>query len=173
MKLSDFLEKNLINSTKANDLVSGFIKELQNHLEKNNLNIGNGSKFVVSDINDDIVSLIDISNGNEIKTSNFTKDDLNNIDLGSNIIFENNKFVITDEKFEITNLDAKAKLDDLYFNLEDEEGSLFSVKKIDDDKIYLTNTQEGSYFSISKEKYPDFEVGDILRKENGKYTLEQ
>lgn len=173
MKLSDFLEKNLINSTKANDLVSGFIKELQNHLEKNNLNIGNGSKFVVSDINDDIVSLIDISNGNEIKTSNFTKDDLNNIDLGSNIIFENNKFVITDEKFEITNLDAKAKLDDLYFNLEDEEGSLFSVKKIDDDKIYLTNTQEGGYFSISKEKYPDFEVGDILRKENGKYTLEQ
>lgn len=173
MKLSDFLEKNLINSTKANDLVSGFIKELQNHLEKNNLNIGNGSKFVVSDINDDIVSLIDISNGNEIKTSNFTKDDLNNIDLGSNIIFENNKFVITDEKFEITNLDAKAKLDDLYFNLEDEEGSLFSVKKIDDDKIYLTNTQEGGYFSISKEKYPEFKVGDILRKENGKYNLEQ
>ena len=34
MKLSDFLEKNFINSTKANDLVSGFIKELQNHLEK-------------------------------------------------------------------------------------------------------------------------------------------
>ncbi len=173
MKLSDFLEKNLINSTKANDLVSGFIKELQNHLEKNNLNIGNDSKFVVSDINDDIVSLIDISNGNEIKTSNFTKDDLNNIDLGANIIFENNKFVITDEKFEITNLDAKAKLDDLYFNLEDEEGSLFSVKKIDDDKIYLTNTQEGGYFSISKEKYPEFKVGDILRKENGKYNLEQ
>ena len=173
MKLSDFLEKNLINSTKANDLVSGFIKELQNHLEKNNLNNGNGSKFVVSDINDDIVSLIDISNGNEIKTSNFTKDDLNNIDLGANIIFENNKFVITDEKFEITNLDAKAKLDDLYFNLEDEEGSLFSVKKIDDDKIYLTNTQEGGYFSISKEKYPEFKVGDILRKENGKYNLEQ
>lgn len=173
MKLSDFLEKNLINSTKTNDLVSGFIKELQNHLEKNNLNIGNGSKFVVSDINDDIVSLIDISNGNEIKTSNFTKDDLNNIDLGANIIFENNKFVITDEKFEITNLDAKAKLDDLYFNLEDEEGSLFSVKKIDDDKIYLTNTQEGGYFSISKEKYPEFKVGDILRKENGKYNLEQ
>ena len=171
MKLSDFLEKNLINSTKANDLVSGFIKELQNHLEKNNLNIGNGSKFVVSDINDDIVSLIDISNGNEIKTSNFTKDDLNNIDLGANIIFENNKFFITDEKFEITNLDAKAKLDDLYFNLEDEEGSLFSVKKIDDDKIYLTNTQEGGYFSISKEKYPEFKVGYILRKENGKYNL--
>lgn len=141
--------------------------------KKNNLNIGNGSKFVVSDINDDIVSLIDISNGNEIKTSNFTKDDLNNIDLGANIIFENNKFVITDEKFEITNLDAKAKLDDLYFNLEDEEGSLFSVKKIDDDKIYLTNTQEGGYFSISKEKYPEFKVGDILRKENGKYNLEQ
>ena len=154
-------------------MVSGFIKELKNHFEKNNLNIGNGSKFVVSDINDDIVSLIDISNGNEIKTSNFTKDDLNNIDLGANIIFENNKFVITDEKFEITNLDAKAKLDDLYFNLEDEEGSLFSVKKIDDDKIYLTNTQEGGYFSISKEKYPEFKVGDILRKENGKYNLEQ
>ena len=45
--------------------------------------------------------------------------------------FENNRFVLTDERFEISNLEAKAKLDDLYFNLEEEEGSLFSVKKID------------------------------------------
>ena len=129
MKLSDFLERNLTNSTKANELVSGFIQELQNHLENSELNIEDGSKFVVTDINDNMVSLVDISNGNEIKTSGFNKDVLTNLDLGSNVIFENNKFVLTDEKFEITNLEAKAKLDDLYFNLEEEEGSLFSVKK--------------------------------------------
>lgn len=173
MKLSDFLEKNLINSIKANDLVSGFIKELQNHLENSELNIRDGSKFVVSDINDEEVTLIDISNGNEIKTSNFDKDNLINLDLGLNVIFENNKFTLTDEKFEITNIAAKAKLDDLYFNLEEEEGSLFLVKKIDDDKIYLTNAQEGGYFSVPKERYPDFKVGDVLKKENGKYNLEK
>ena len=139
MKLSDFLERNLTNSTKANELFSDFIKELQKHLENSELNIEDGSKFVVTDINDNMVSLVDISNGNEIKTSSFSKDVLTNLDLGSNVIFENNKFVLTDERFEITNLKAKAKLDDLYFNLEEEEGSLFSVKKIDDDKIYLTN----------------------------------
>ena len=50
---------------------------------------------------------------------------------------------------------------------------MFSVKKIDDDKIYLTNIQEGGYFSISKDKYPDFNVGDTLKKEHGKYILEQ
>ena len=173
MKLSDFLERNLTNSTKANELVSDFIKELQNHLENSELNIEDGSKFVVTDINDNMVSLVDISNGNEIKTSGFRKAVLTNLDLGSNVIFENNRFVLTDERFEITNLKAKAKLDDLYFNLEEEEGSLFSVKKIDRDKIYLTNLEEGGYFSISKEKYPDFKVGDILKKENGKYNLEQ
>ena len=172
MKLSDFLERNLTNSTKANELVSGFIQELQNHLENSELNIEDGSKFVVTDINDNMVSLVDISNGNEIKTSGFSKDVLTDLDLGSNVIFENNRFVLTGERFEITNLEAKAKLDDLYFNLE-EEGSLFSVKKIDRDKIYLTNLEEGGYFSISKEKYPDFKVGDILKKENGKYNLEQ
>ena len=170
MKLSEFLKNNL-NTT--NDLVSDFIRELQNHLENSELNIEDGSKFVVTDINDNMVSLVDISNGNEFKTSSFTKDVLNNLDLGSNIIFKNNKFVLTDEKFEITNIEAKAKLDDLYFNLEDEEGSLFSVKKIDNDKIYLTNIQEGGYFSIPKEKYPNFKVGDTLKKENGKYNLDQ
>ncbi len=172
MKLSDFLERNLNSVNKTNDFVTSFINELQNHLANSELNIKDGSKFVVTDINGETVSLVDISNGNELKVSTFEKETLNNIDLGSNIIFENNKFILTDEKFEITNLNAKAKLDDLYFNLEDEEGSLFSVKEIKDDKIYLTNTQEGGYFSISKEKYPDFKVGDILKKENGKYILE-
>ena len=60
MKLSDFLERNLTNSTKANELVSDFIKELQNHLENSELNIEDGSKFVVTDINDNMVSLVDI-----------------------------------------------------------------------------------------------------------------
>ena len=57
MKLSDFLERNLTNSTKANELVSDFIKELQNHLENSELNIEDGSKFVVTDINDNIAIL--------------------------------------------------------------------------------------------------------------------
>ena len=143
------------------------------HLENAELNIENGSKFVVTDINDDTVSLVNIENGDELKTSNFRKDDLINLDLGSNVIFKDNRFSLTNEEFEITNLNAKSKLDDLFFNIDEEEGSLFSIKKIDDDKIYLANIQEGGYFSISKDKYPDFNVGDTLKKEHGKYILEQ
>lgn len=173
MNLSEFLEKKLSDSNKTNNLVSDFIKDLQNHLENAELNIENGSKFVVTDINGDMVSLVNIENGDELKTSNFRKDDLINLDLGSNVIFKDNRFSLTNEKFEITNLNAKSKLDDLFFNIDEEEGSLFSVKKIDDDKIYLTNIQEGGYFSISKDKYPDFNVGDTLKKEHGKYILEQ
>ena len=164
MNLSEFLEKKLSDSNKTNNLVSDFIKDLQNHLENAELNIENGSKFVVTDINDDTVSLVNIENGDELKTSNFRKDDLINLDLGSNVIFKDNRFSLTNEEFEITNLNAKSKLDDLFFNIDEEEGSLFSVKKIDNDKIYLTNIQEGGYFSISKDKYPDFNVGDTVKK---------
>ena len=131
MNLSEFLEKKLSDSNKTNNLVSDFIKDLQNHLENAELNIENGSKFVVTDINDDMVSLVNIENGDELKTSNFRKDDLINLDLGSNVIFKDNKFSLTNEEFEITNLNAKSKLDDLFFNIDEEEGSLFSVKKID------------------------------------------
>ena len=141
--------------------------------ENAELNIENGSKYVVTDINDNTVSLVNIENGDELKTSNFRKEDFANLDLGSNVIFKDNRFSLTNEEFEITNLNAKSKLDDLFFNIDEEEGSLFSVKKIDDDKIYLTNIQEGGYFSISKDKYPDFNVGDTLKKEHGKYILEQ
>ena len=61
MNLSEFLEKKLSDSNKTNNLVSSFIKELQNHLENSELNIKNGSKFVVTDINGENVSLIDLS----------------------------------------------------------------------------------------------------------------
>lgn len=173
IKLSEFLEKNLTNSNKTNDFVSDFLQELKSHLNKAELNIENNSKFVVTDINNNTVSLIDISNGNELETTDISKEDLNNLDLGSNIIFKDNKFALTNEKFEITNRDVKLKLEDLYFCLEEENNDLFSVQKIDDNKIYLTNLEEGGYFSISSEKYPDFKVNDILKKVDGKYTLQQ
>ena len=172
MNLSEFLEKKLNGSQRESSSVSDFINTLQSCLKNSELNIENGSKFVVSDICNKTVCLIDISNGKEIKTSNFKPEVFNNLDLGSSVIFKNNQFFLADEKFEITNLEAKAKLDDLYFNLEEEEGALFSVKKIDEEKIYLTNIQEGGYFSIPREKYPDFKVGDVLKKENGRYNLE-
>lgn len=173
MNLSEFFEKKLSDSNKTNNFISDFIKELQNQVENTKLNIENNSKFVVTDINEELVSLVNISNGYELKTSNFEKTDLINLHLGSNVIFKDNKFTLTNEEFEITNLNAKAKLDDLYFNLNEEEGSLFSVKKIDDNKIYLTNLEEGGYFSISKDQYPDVNIGDTLRKEHGTYILEK
>ena len=59
----------------------------------------------------------------------------------------------------------------MYFCLEQEKNAVYSVSDVSDEKIYLSNTKEGGYFSIPKEAYPDFKVGDLVKNVNGKYTL--
>ena len=59
----------------------------------------------------------------------------------------------------------------MYFCLKQEENAIYSVVKIEKNKIYLTNIKEHGLFSICKEKYPNLKVGDFIKNSNGKYIL--
>ena len=179
--------------------LSSFTEELQNvfnNLIKNlssiNLNKLDDSIYVVRDINDNKLSIVNIANGEEsdiyiaysqevrqqlqkdnIKSNiyDMSKEDFYSLNLGSNLEIKNSICKPYHDKVKIENAQAIAKLEDMFFCLEQEKDAIFSVCDISDDKIYLTNTNEGGYFSIPKEGYPDFKVGDLIKNNNGKYTL--
>lgn len=188
------------NNNKSNDLISVFIKELGKVVE-NLVNQGNlkdfnkleeGTIYVVRDINDEKLSLVNIDNGKEfdiyavssekeIEKLNdagifnniyqISKEDLYSLNLGSGITVKNYNCILYDSEIKIESIknpEALSKLENMYFCLEDEKGTTYSVSEISNDKIYLTDTKEGGYFSIPKDKYPDFKVGDFVKNENGK-----
>lgn len=197
MNLNDFNSLNNNNEPK-NNFLGNLIDSLQNTL-KNFIKNPPSSSIdleesicVITDINDEKLSLVNIENGQDLdiyvsyskdKIENLrnqyiadnifeiSKEDLYSLNLGSNIILKNGKCLLYQDDIEITNQEAVAKLEDLYFCLEQEKNAEYLVSNISDGKIYLTNTKEGGYFSILKEAYPDFQIGDIVKNVNGKYIL--
>lgn len=143
--------------------------------------------YVISDISDNSINVVDIDNGNEIKVYISIDEgiDLNSnnniiykmdkfeflkLNLTDNIIMKNNKLYSNTEKVEIKNDLAWRILADLYMEEEESEGMKYIVKEIKDNRIYLTNEDgTGGYFSIYKELYPNFEIGDIVLKEKKEY----
>ena len=173
MDIGNFFEKNLKQENNSkNNFISNFLSALQNSLENNNSKI-EGHIFVVNDVNDDKLSVIDIDNGKEfdIFKSEMSENDFYSLNLGSRITVENGKYLPFTGEFEIKNKSVAAQLEDLFFCLDEERNATYSVTEISDDKIFLTNTQEGGHFSIPKQIYPDFKVGDLVKNENGKYVL--
>ena len=174
---------------KSNNFISNFIDELSKALDKtvnsnihNSMNLEEGSIYVVQDFNDEKFSLVDVNTGeestvyitydeNRIDSNVFqmSKNDFYSLDLGSNLIFQNGKLSVYNGKFSLCNK-AASKLEDMYFSIEQDKNSTFLVDKITDKKIFLTYSDGSGYFSIYKEAYPDFQVGDSLKKENGKYV---
>lgn len=197
MNLNDFNSLNNNNEPK-NNFLGNLIDSLQNTL-KNFIKSPPSSSIdleesicVITDINDEKLSLVNIENGQDLdiyvsyskdKIENLrnqyiadnifeiSKEDLYSLNLGSNIILKNGKCHLYQDDIEITNQEAVAKLEDLYFCLEQEKNAEYLVSNISVGKIYLTNTKEGGYFSILKEAYPDFQIGDIVKNVNGKYIL--
>lgn len=169
-----------IEPKKANNFISNFINELSKALEKNtssdittSMSLQEGCIYVVQDFNDEQFSLVNASNGEECTIDSnilqLSKNDFYSLDLGSNLIFQNGKFSIYNGEISLCNKAAR-KLEDMYFSLEQDKNSTFIVDKITDKKIFLTYSDGSGYFSIYKEAYPDFQVGDCLKKENGKYV---
>ena len=84
---------------------------------------------------------------------------------------KDNKLYSNSEKIEIKNNLAWRLLSDLYMEERETDGQRYEVADIKENKVYLTNADgTGGYFSIHKELYPDFEVGDIVQKNNRKYS---
>ena len=177
MNIENFNHNLENNNNNSKNFITNFIKELGNALEKliePQKSLSEDTIFVVRDINDKCLTVVNIENGNEFEISdNISKEVIDNLSLGSALTFKDGKYIPYNKEFKIKNSEAMAKLDDMYFCLEDEKNAVYSVKEISQDKIYLTNVKEGGFFSIPKSKYPDFKLGDLVKNENGKYVLQK
>ena len=194
-ELSNYLQ-NLKDKEQNNQSVDSVYKEMQEYYEErekimNTTNLEEDKTYVVSGIRDNAIKVVDIENGNEIKvyisTDSETLDKLNsngiydriyqmdkseflNLNLTDNIIIKDDKLYSNSEKIEIKNNLAWRLLSDLYMGERETDGQRYEVADIKENKVYLTNADgSGGYFSIHKELYPDFEVGDIVQKNNRKY----
>ncbi len=195
-ELSNYLQ-NLKDKEQNNQGVDNVYKEMQEYYDErerimNTTNLEEDKTYVVSGIRDNAIKVVDIENGNEIKvyisTDSETLDKLNsngiydriykmdklellNLNLTDNIIIKDDKLYSNSEKIEIKNNLAWRLLSDLYMGERETDGQRYEVADIKESKVYLTNADgSGGYFSIHKELYPDFEVGDIVQKNNGKYS---
>lgn len=195
-ELSNYLQ-NLKDKEQNNQSVDSVYKEMQEYYDErerimNTTNLEEDKTYVVSGIRDNSIKVVDIENGNEIKvyisTDSETLDKLNSngiydriykmdkseflkLNLTDNIIIKDDKLYSNSEKIEIKNNLAWRLLSDLYMGEIETEGQRYEVADIKENKVYLTNADgSGGYFSIHKELYPDFEVGDIVQKNNRKYS---
>jgi len=186
MNLENFNLGKFIFSNETKNFISEFINELAKTLNKErNMNIG-----VVYGLENEKITLLNLENGKEeniyIYTSNETLEKLHNQGIYENIykmdkldfynLYSGQKVQLNGDKCElyngeidIKNDDAWYKLDDLYGVLRDNENTNFVVQKITGDKIYLTHENGSGSIYTYKELYPDFNVGDIVKRVNGKY----
>lgn len=187
------LERETIEKQRAKEM-EDFIHQLEKFVNNKNplRNKIEERICVVKDRKDERLTLVNIENGEEldiflakseqdIKRLNerystnhiyrISEEDFYQIDLGESLSLEDGKCNVYHEKIDIKNKDAFQKLEDLYFNLKEEEGQEFTVDKITKDKIFLEG-KEGGYFSIYKKAYPNFKIGNTVKKEDGKYILE-
>lgn len=198
-ELSKYLQNNKnekednINGKNINE-INTEVQDYHNEREENMnvIKLKEDKTYVVSDISDNSINVVDIENGDEIKVYVSTDDEnmkkLNNdgifnkiykmdkteflnLNLTDNIVMKENKLYSNSNKIEIKNNLAWRILSDLYMGEKETEGKQYKVTELKEDKVYLTNADgTGGYFSIHKELYPDFEVGDIVIKNNREYS---
>ena len=200
MELGDFknLEKNLLENEKLNNIITSFIKELSDFLEKDNknniLNVGEGEINFIGNISNEKIELLNPDTGEQknvyVSISKETTEKLNeqgiyndiyqmnkmdfyNLSIGDKVIMNNGKFKEYNEEIEI-------KDDKIWFMINDIKNALakcenldFTVEKISNDKIYLSLNENKDYVEIYRELYPDLKIGDIVTRTNGQYIKKE
>ena len=174
---------NFLNNNNKNDnFITEFLEALKNSVQKFSNSLSEESIYVITDIDDKKLYLTDIDSGIETeiyvdftdKNNNsysISKENFRTLDLGKFVTVKNSSILPFTSEVKIENKSVAAQLEDIFFCLEHEKDAVYSVTEISDDKIFLTDTKEGGYFSILKEVYPDFKTGDLLKKVDGKYIL--
>lgn len=187
------LQNDILNKKNRNDdNIGKFLNEVKEQLE-NDKNVKNDKVsdiFVVSDISDNKITIVDPKSGNEkeyllkIKDLEFNnkensknleviemeKKDFLNLNITDNVKISDGKCIVTNEQIKIENENAMEILSDLYMNEKEMEGQEFKICEEKENKLFLTNNDgTGGYFSIYKEAYPDLKVGDVVKRENKRY----
>lgn len=193
------LGKNILESDTINNIVTSFIKELSDFLknsktkdttENNILNIEEGEINFIGDISNEKVELLNPDTGEQKKVyiaiSDEVKRNLNSkgitsdiyemdvmdfydLSIGDKVIMNNGKFKEHNEEIEIKDDKIWFVINDIKSSLNKFENLEFTVEKIDNDKVYLSTEGYDGYAKEYRELYPDFKVGDIVKRVNGKY----
>ena len=190
------LQNNIFNKKNSNEPNDGKIGEILNEVKEkleNDKNVKNGKEsdiFVVSDISDNKITIVDPKSGKEkeyllkikglefknkensknLEVVEMEKSDFLNLNITDNVKISDGKCIVTNEQIKIENENAMEILSDLYMNEKEMEGQEFKICEEKENKLFLTNNDgTGGYFSIYKEAYPDFKVGDVVKRVNKKY----
>ena len=200
MELGDFknLGKNLLENEKLNNIITSFIKELSDFLEKNSknniLNIGEGEINFIGNISNEKIELLNPDTGEQknvyVSISKETTEKLNekgiyddiyqmnkidfyNLSIGDKVIMNNGKFKEYNGEIEIKDDKIWFMINDIKSALSKCENLDFTVEKISNDKIYLSLNENKDYVEIYRELYPDLKIGDIVTRTNGQYIKKE
>ena len=200
MELGDFknLGKNLLENEKLNNIITSFIKELSDFLEKDNknniLNVGEGEINFIGNISNEKIELLNPDTGEQknvyVSISKETTEKLNEQGIYNDIYQMNkidfynlsigDKVIMNNGKFKEYNGEIEIKDDKIWFMINDIKSALskcenldFTVEKISNDKIYLSLNENKDYVEIYRELYPDLKIGDIVTRTNGQYIKKE
>lgn len=200
MELGDFknLGKNLLENEKLNNIITSFIKELSDFLEKDNknniLNVGEGEINFIGNISNEKIELLNPDTGEQknvyVSISEETTEKLNeqgiyddiyqmnkidfyNLSIGDKVIMNNGKFKEYNGEIEIKDDKIWFMINDIKSALSKCENLDFTVEKISNDKIYLSLNENKDYVEIYRELYPDLKIGDIVTRTNGQYIKKE
>lgn len=200
MELGDFknLGKNLLGNEKLNNIITSFIKELSDFLEKdsknNILNVGEGEINFIGNISNEKIELLNPDTGEQknvyVSISKETTEKLNEQGIYNDIYQMNkmdfynlsigDKVIMNNGKFKEYNGEIEIKDDKIWFMINDIKSALskcenldFTVEKISNDKIYLSLNENKDYVEIYRELYPNLKIGDIVTRMNGQYIKKE
>ena len=190
------LNKNEPSHSSFSHFVSNFMQELSNSLrERKNEHIQTkvlkeDTIYVINGIQNEEIGVVNIENGEEfdiyIATDKsmlqalqekgihqniyeMSKKDFYPLELGNKLQLEDGILFPYTGEIKIKNDIAWEKLEDLFFNLEQEEGRTYVVTDISGNKIYMEDTDNQGHYEVYQELYPDWKMGDTILRKDGKY----
>ena len=195
-ELSEYLQNNK-KTDNSDNKIDKFNNEMQHYYNereriKTTTPLEENKTYVISGIYDNRLQVVDIDNGNEIeifastgdkgldkfngseiqnRTYEIDRKEFLNLRLTDNVVLNGAKLNTNTDKVEIKSDLAWRLLADLYDGIKISNGQKYEIVDIKENELYLTNADgSGGYFPIYKELYPDFQIGDIVQRNDRIYN---